>query len=594
MKFYKSALAFAVCGLLAACGSDSGGSSSTGDNTGGDNTGGDNTEYNTSLVTPTAGTALTIHMIGDSTMAPYTEDRRPQMGWAEQMPMFFDEDTAVNNWARGGRSSLSFYNYDPSKNPHWPNIQPTLVEGDYVIIQFGHNDQKYGSDYEQYGTYAFCSDGSTTADGAEACTDTEHSYYLNLKKFVEETQAMGAQPILMSPIVRAYFEGDVISEKGQHNIGILGSETVARGDYPAAMEALAERYSIPYVDLTAATKTIVEQYGPSGYTNLYYNDSTHPNELYAALIAKAAAEGLQELGIMTDHIVAADTMIVANPSELDFGKRYLDVSETKSITLSAFSLTPETGTITVTSPDGFKLADTSSSETWEQSFEIAYTNGAFTEDVYVQFTPTEEKSYTGNLELLQDGNTLETLAVSGEGVAIGASVESYSNWFTAGKGDLTATADGLVTGAEVTLSEALTKGFGSDKIYAINGQDTVTARVYSDHDYSSDKYIEFKVTAASQPFNVTSISAYFASSGTSNVTANIAYSLSADFSSPVTVATELTLTKDVMEQFEYPVTEQVPVDSAIYVRIYPWMKSASEGGRYLALYDVSIDGLSGE
>lgn len=320
MKIYKSALTFAICSLLAACGSNSNDENKVGS----DNSGDDNNQYNTSVVTPKVGKALTIHMIGDSTMAPYSDDRRPQMGWAEQMPMFFDNVTEVNNWARGGRSSLSFYNYDPSKNPHWPNIQPAIQSGEYVIIQFGHNDQKYGADYEQYGTYAFCSDGSTTADGAEGCPDTEHSYYLNLKKYVNEVKEVGAIPILMSPIVRAYFEAEVISPKGQHNIGVLDDETNARGDYPAAMKALADRYNIAYVDLTAATKIIVEQYGSTGYTNLYFNDSTHPNGLYAALIAKAAAESLQELGIMTDHIVTADTMIVTNPSELDFGKRYID------------------------------------------------------------------------------------------------------------------------------------------------------------------------------------------------------------------------------------------------------------------------------
>lgn len=600
MKFYKSALALAVCSLLAACGSDSGTTSvdNGGDTTGGNNTGGGDvtcTDCNTTPVTPETA-ALTIHMIGDSTMAPYSEDRRPQMGWAEQMPMFFDADTAVNNWARGGRSSLSFYNYDPSKNPHWPNIEPSIAEGDYVIIQFGHNDQKYGGDYEQYGTYAFCSDGSTTGDGAEACADEAHSYYLNLKKYVQETRDAGATPILMSPIVRAYFDGSEISIKGQHNLtSPLGDETYARGDFPAAMEAVAEAYNVPYIDLTEATKAIVENYGPDGYTNLYYNDSTHPNELFAALIAKAAAEGLQEQNVvgMVDHIVAADSMVVANPSDLDFGKRYLNVPETKSITISAFSLVPETGTLTVTAPGNFTLADTSDAETWNNTYSVDYTNGALTEKMYVQFAATEEKTYSGDLSLAIEGSEVAKVAVSGEGVAIGDSVPSYSNWFTAGRDTLTAGADGLVAGGEVALV-GLDRGFGSDKTFAVEGQDTVTTRLYADHEYSADKYLELKVTAANQPFNVTSFSGYFATSGTSNVTAKIEYSLSEDFSNPVELATELELTKDTMNKFEYSITEKVADGESIYVRIYPWMNSASEGGRYLAMYDVRIDGLSGE
>ncbi len=608
MKLYKNTLALAICGLLAACGGSSSDGTTPTNNGGGNNNGGGDvteggdqtvwcgTDCNTATVSPEHNT-LTIHMIGDSTMAPYAEDRRPQMGWAEQMPMFFDEETSVNNWARGGRSSISFYNYDPSKNAHWPNIQPALTAGDYVIIQFGHNDQKYGSDFDMYGTYAFCSDGSTTAAGAEACADEDHSYYLNLKRYVQEVRDAGATPILMSPIVRAYFDGEEISIKGQHNLtSPLGTETYARGDYPAAMAAVAKAYTVPYVDLTAATKEIVERYGPTGYTNLYYNDSTHPNELFAALIAKAAVEGLQEQNIMIDHIVAADSMVVANPSELDFGRRYLDVPETKSITISAFSLEPAAGTLTVTAPDGFKMADANDAEAWNTEYAIAYENGALTEKVFVQFIATEEKAYSGDLTLTINGNELEKLAVSGEGVAIGESVESYSSWFVAGKDEISATADGLVTANDVTLSDGL-RGFGSDETGMVNGQDTVTTRVYADHDYSADKYIEFKVTAAGQPFNVTNISAYLASSGTSNVKADIKYSLSADFSSPITLASALDLPRNKsvdMGHFEYSVTETVADGDTIYVRIYPWMASATSGGRYLALYDVRIDGLSGE
>ena len=97
-----------------------------------------------------AASGVTLHMLGDSTMTVYASDRRPQMGWGEAMQQFFDSNVTVKNWALGGRSSRSFY-YEATR---WPTILPEIKSGDYVIIQFGHNDQKYGGDYATYGTYA--------------------------------------------------------------------------------------------------------------------------------------------------------------------------------------------------------------------------------------------------------------------------------------------------------------------------------------------------------------------------------------------------------------------------------------------------------
>ncbi|WP_165310084.1 rhamnogalacturonan acetylesterase [Vibrio ziniensis] len=296
MRFYRTTLSLAVCSLLAACSSG----------------------HNTTIVTPTKGSAVTIHMVGDSTMANY-EHQRPQMGWGEALPKFFDQQTAVNNWARGGRSSLSYHDYSLTGVPHWPNIKPAIAEGDYVIIQFGHNDQKTAerADYNLFWTYAFCNDGNnSTADDAENCKDKDRSYYLNLKSYVEDVKAAGATPILISPIVRGYFESSEITEKGQHNLTELNKdEPYARGNYPAAMEALAARYNIAYVDLTEATKKIVESYGQEkAYNELYTydkvkstsTDRTHPVELFATLIAQAAAEGIKANPSLTElqaHIV---------------------------------------------------------------------------------------------------------------------------------------------------------------------------------------------------------------------------------------------------------------------------------------------------
>jgi lysophospholipase L1-like esterase len=536
--------------------------------------------------------APVIHMLGDSTMTMYTEDRRPQMGWGEAMPKFFDSSVTVNNWALGGRSSKSFY-YEPTR---WPAILPRINAGDYVIIQFGHNDQKSGSDYAQYGTYAFCSDG--TMDG-EACANrpdkvdpgvdiSQHSYYQWLKKYVQEIRARGANPILMSPIVRKYFSGATLTAAGQHNLGIIGGETFARGDYVAAMKAVAAAYAVPFVDLTAETKKIVESYGNAAATaNLYIAaDSTHPQVLFANLIAKRAVEGMKALNILQDHMVPV-TSLIASPGALDFSTRYVGMPTLKDVTLSAFDLAPASGALTVAAPANFSVSLDGS--TWAQSASIPYANGAFIQHLSVRFTPTEAKSYAGNIGFTLGDQALATsLPVQGSGISSSGGVPSYALWFTAGTA-LPAITDGLVNASPASVKGLVQQ---SSKVIAVEGQDTTVARYVADSPArNNSQYLQFAVAPANGTFSIDSISAYLTSSGGSTVVADIEYSLQADFSGATKLNTApLTFVKDTFTaRLNYPVVVQVPQGGTLYLRIFPW-NSAGVTGKMLAVYGVKISG----
>jgi lysophospholipase L1-like esterase len=538
--------------------------------------------------------APVIHMLGDSTMTKYAEDRRPQMGWGEAMPKFFDSSVTVNNWALGGRSSKSFY-YEPTR---WPAILPRINAGDYVIIQFGHNDQKSGSDYAQYGTYAFCSDG--TMDG-EACANrpdkvdpgvdsAEHSYYQWLKKYVLEIRARGAHPILMSPIVRKYFSGATITAAGQHNLGMIGGETFARGDYVAAMKAVAATYAVPFVDLTAETKKIVESYGNAAATaNLYIAaDSTHPQVLFANLIAKRAVEGMKALNILQGHMVPV-TSLIATPATLDFSSRYVGMPSVKDVTLAAFDLAPASGTVSVAAPANFSVS--LDGGTWAQSASIPYANGAFIQRLSVRFTPSEAKSYTGNVDFSLAGQPLATtLPVQGSGISSAGGIPSYALWFTAGTA-LPAITDGLV-GASPAHVNMLTQQ--SSKVIAVEGQDTTVARYVADSpSRNNSQYLQFAVSPASGTFSIDTISAYLTSSGGSTVVADIEYSLQADFSGATKLNTApLTFVKDTFTaKLNYPVVVQVPQGGTLYLRIFPW-NSAGVTGKMLAVYGVRISGIA--
>lgn len=544
-----------------------------------------------SSVTPTAASPV-IHMLGDSTMTMYTQDRRPQMGWGEAMPQFFDSTVKVNNWALGGRSSRSFY-YEATR---WPAILPKISAGDYVIVQFAHNDQKSGSDYATYGTYAFCSDG--TMDG-EACVGrpdkvdptvdiSEHSYYQWLKKYVQQIRARGANPILMSPIVRKYFSGTTITPTGQHNVGIIGGETRARGDYVAAMKAVAARYSVPFVDITVETRKIVESYGDAAATaNLYIAaDSTHPQVLFANLIAKRAVEGMKKLAILNDHMVPV-TSLIASPGTLDFSTRYVGMPTTKSVTLSAFDLEPASGTVTVTAPANFALS--LDNINWAQSVGIPFANGAFIQPLAVRFTPGEAKSYSGNVSFTVGNVPLNTtLAVQGSGISVTGGIPSYANWFTAGT-SLSPITDGLVTGSNASVSGLVAQ---SSKVIAVDGQDTTVARYVADSPVrNNNQFLQFAVSPGNGTFAVDTISAYLTSSGGSTVVADIEYSLNPDFSGSTRLNTApLKFVKDTFTaRLVYPVVVQVPAGRTLYVRVFPW-NTAGTLGKMLAIYGVKVSG----
>src|SRR4051794_25891447 len=114
----------------------------------------------------------TVYMIGDSTMADRpTPERNPYRGWGQMLPQFLDDSVAVRNFAVNGRSTKSFID-----EGRWTAVLAQLQPGDYVIIQFGHNDEKR-EDPARY-------------------TDPNGSYRDNLRRFVEETRAKGATPIL--------------------------------------------------------------------------------------------------------------------------------------------------------------------------------------------------------------------------------------------------------------------------------------------------------------------------------------------------------------------------------------------------------------
>ncbi len=221
----------------------------------------------------TSGKKITVFTIGDSTMANKKTEVFPETGWCMAFPAFVDEGVEVKNRAMNGRSSKSFI-----AEGRWKWVLDSLKQGDYVFIQFGHNDEK------NLDTTRF--------------TDPFTTFAENLELFVRETRAKGAHPILFTPIVRRKF--------------VNGFLTDTHGNYPVATRQVAVEWNVPLVDLQYLTAGAVTALGDEASKAIYLwtpptekfpkgrQDDTHLKVEGANLVAKLAAQQL----ILLDNSLA--------------------------------------------------------------------------------------------------------------------------------------------------------------------------------------------------------------------------------------------------------------------------------------------------
>jgi len=214
----------------------------------------------------------TLYTIGDSTMANKKDpDKNPEHGWAQVLQPFFKDNIVVENKAVNGRSTKSFIN-----EKRWDSIYKNLKKGDYVFIEFGHNDEKI-EDSTRY-------------------TNPHTIYRYNLIRFVKDSREKGAIPILLTSIARRNF-----NEKG-----VL---VPTHGDYSLETRLVAQEYKVPFIDLEFYTELLEQSYGPEkskqlhlhfkAGENAYYDkeksDDTHLSLLGATSIAQIVVNQIKLL-----------------------------------------------------------------------------------------------------------------------------------------------------------------------------------------------------------------------------------------------------------------------------------------------------------
>lgn len=205
-------------------------------------------------------------LVGDSTCRTYSESEAPQNGWGQRLAEALNDGSRVDNYAVGGESSKSFY--DSGK---WSAARADILEGDLVLIQFGHNDAK-------------------TAETHHTDPATTYKDYLML--YINEARARGGIPVLLTSICRRNFNGN-------------GQLQRSHGDYPVAMRELAAATNTPLIDLEEITFQWLSNLGVDGSVPYYIMDKRDPSAMDnthltvegAQAIAGMVAEGLATLGL---------------------------------------------------------------------------------------------------------------------------------------------------------------------------------------------------------------------------------------------------------------------------------------------------------
>lgn len=209
--------------------------------------------------------------VGDSTVAFNGVDTYPQTGIGQEFDRYLKREYVVLDFAKNGASSKSFYDagrFEPAKE--------MMEEGDFLFIQFGHNDEKPKEDRH---------------------TDPDTTYQEYLMRYVSAAREKGAIPVLITPLSRRLFQEN-------------GTIKNSHGAYPAAVKALAEREHLAVIDLTEKSRILYEKTGdlesrkwfmyfPAGTYENYEKDMTDNTHLHyegAIKMAGLVAEGLKELG----------------------------------------------------------------------------------------------------------------------------------------------------------------------------------------------------------------------------------------------------------------------------------------------------------
>ena len=216
-----------------------------------------------------------LYIIGDSTVR---NTNRPQCGWGEMIGELLDTSLIkVSNQAMAGRSTRTVV-----KEKRWEKVINSIQPGDYLIMQFGHNEgSKPDTSKGGYrGVLRGIGEDSVSLNWGDTLTEVVHSYGWYLRKFVRESKAKGAVPIICSMIPRNQF--------------VDGKVKRADKDFGKWAAEIAQQEGITFIDLNAITADKYDLLGPDSVKAFFPGDHTHTNVEGAAINAASVVDGIKK------------------------------------------------------------------------------------------------------------------------------------------------------------------------------------------------------------------------------------------------------------------------------------------------------------
>lgn len=559
---------------------------------------------------------IKVHTIGDSTMANYDESATVTRGWGMYLQQFLN-DVIVNNRGKSGASSKSFY----KESAYWKTVKQQLQGGDYVFIQFSHNDEKNGGmDGDSLIAYYNSIGDATTAVATDyRGTLPMGSYKEYLRKYVNEAREAGCSPVLVAPICRMYFSGSTIRRNGRHDLGdsysVLTTSGVTTGnivgqdvhtmDYVYQMKAVADEMSVPFIDLTTATAELYASYGDTKCHALLSdgNGSTHLNATGATLVARLCAQKMKEQGILADKVNLTSDLSVT-PTEANLGEAYKGQTLVKEFSLSGFDLTPTDGSINVICSSGLKVS--TDQVTWSQSGLIDYTAG------------TLIKTFYAKCELINTGDISETITVTQGSKVITIPVKATAITLEGGQPvkaywRLESDANCSLSGPAIALDESFSNMYvqrysnpNANTTWPIETGFDATRKTQrnlilgdtwpmGEIDEVSNRYVQFAITASKgMTLKIDSIGMYVCGCGGNGMMCHINYSTEKNFANQHTIYAPSNMVANNMVAVSVTPVISLNEGDTLRLRIYPWYNSATSAvsGKTICLSDITFKGIA--
>ena len=544
-------------------------------------------------------------------MAPYDESATITRGWGMYFGNFLTNGWTSVNYAKGGRDSRGGY------TELWQTAKKQVEAGDYVIITFGHNDEK-NSGMDGYALKAYYeSIGDATAAAAVDLRGTVPSttYKEWLGKIVDEAKALGATPIICSPVCRSYFSGSTIRRNGRHDLGegykVLtdngpkdGTKLAADDhtmDYAYHSEQLAKEKDVAFIDLTAATATLYESYGDAKCHEYLFDGegSTHFNTTGALLVARECARLMKAQGIMADDIILPTDITVA-PATGDLGEAYKGQTLTKEFTLNGFGLSPEEGTVSITATDGIQLSTDKAN--WQQSLTATYTASTLVQTFYAQVALTENGAFNGTITIAQGSKSLE-VPVTATAITLEGGTEVKAYWRL--EKDDSYELDGPAVVIPQTFQGMYVQRYSNPNSKTVwpewtgydasrkTQRDLLTGDAWpaDEIDDNPDRYIQWGIKPATgTELKIDEITLFAAGCGGNGMCCHVYYSTD-NFETRTTIFEYKKMPANNPQYVEAKPVVSLSEGQELLVRVYPWY-NGSATGKTICLSDLTIHGMA--